>query len=438
MKTTDIYQIKLADLLVWYSSHSLGGFSRSKTPIIKNTAAEVKQLYQRDYIVDVIQNKSICKTYPLEIIIPQRSLYAISQSTSNVESSLFDIETLSNILHQSSSARARQRCPIPFVSFGPLCAVRSATTSIPLETMGRNLFKTRDIPFYEVKQLDAMLLSDILGVRYVVDLMVENAKVKYGLTVTTSEKQEADGELYKNLDILTMPYPGVELFSAYHRKQYDCVSTTFEDALHPPTVEVKIDHVFPEKSSNLIGFEKFDLVTLTSNYLDVIVEAYAKSIANSLSNKKYTAESLNVHCISGYDRTPVFAAFIRLLTWADGWSHHSLKPSEVLFLTVGYDFFLFGHLLFERFNKNEDIIRFCFDFLGFLCSPKFRISHRIAKYLDSDYEGPEVNDPLIHDLHHLYQNCLNQNHEDFGAKLFEVRSLFIQVWDDVVCKLRRN
>lgn len=51
---------------------------------------------------------------------------------------------------------------------------------------------------------------------------------------------------------------------------------------------------------------------------------------------------LLVHCISGWDRTPLFVSLLRLSLWADGEAHKSLKPLEILYLTLAYDWFLFG------------------------------------------------------------------------------------------------
>ncbi len=55
---------------------------------------------------------------------------------------------------------------------------------------------------------------------------------------------------------------------------------------------------------------------------------------------------LLVHCISGWDRTPMFISLLRLSLWADGWIHQSLTVEEMLYLTLAYDWYLFGY---ERF-----------------------------------------------------------------------------------------
>jgi len=49
-----------------------------------------------------------------------------------------------------------------------------------------------------------------------------------------------------------------------------------------------------------------------------------------------------VHCISGWDRTPLFVSLLRLSLWADGVIHQSLSPTQMLYLTIAYDWFFFG------------------------------------------------------------------------------------------------
>ena len=49
-----------------------------------------------------------------------------------------------------------------------------------------------------------------------------------------------------------------------------------------------------------------------------------------------------VHCISGWDRTPMFISLLRLSLWADGRIHQSLTVDEMLYLTLAYDWYLFG------------------------------------------------------------------------------------------------
>ena len=51
---------------------------------------------------------------------------------------------------------------------------------------------------------------------------------------------------------------------------------------------------------------------------------------------------LLVHCISGWDRTPLYISLLRLSLWADGAIHKSLSAVEIVYLTLAYDWYLFG------------------------------------------------------------------------------------------------
>jgi hypothetical protein len=59
------------------------------------------------------------------------------------------------------------------------------------------------------------------------------------------------------------------------------------------------------------------------------------------------------NCISGWDRTPLFISLLRLSLWADGEVHRSLNAAQILYLTVAYDWMLFGHHLHNRLEKGE-------------------------------------------------------------------------------------
>ncbi|CAF1560683.1 unnamed protein product, partial [Didymodactylos carnosus] len=49
-----------------------------------------------------------------------------------------------------------------------------------------------------------------------------------------------------------------------------------------------------------------------------------------------------LHCLSGWDRTPLFISMLRLSLWADNCIHQSLTVEEILYLTISYDWYLFG------------------------------------------------------------------------------------------------
>ena len=57
-----------------------------------------------------------------------------------------------------------------------------------------------------------------LDVRYIVDLMVENRKVKYYLNVCSSEKADSEGRYTGEFTLVTIPYPGCEFFKDFRDK----------------------------------------------------------------------------------------------------------------------------------------------------------------------------------------------------------------------------
>jgi hypothetical protein len=85
-----------------------------------------------------------------------------------------------------------------------------------------------------------------------------------------------------------------------------------------------------------------------------------KQIFSTLSTSD---SSILIHCISGWDRTPLFISLIRCILWADGLAHQSLNEEEFLYLTLSYDWLLFSHQLHNRLQKQEEIMYFCFYFL---------------------------------------------------------------------------
>jgi len=99
-------------------------------------------------------------------------------------------------------------------------------------------------------------------------------------------------------------------------------------------------------SSN--GFFIFSLVQLTQNYLRLLIRTIELPAVPSTAtmvdeHDPVDPAGLLIHCISGWDRTPLFVSLMRISTWADDESHWSLSPLEMLYLTIGYDWMLFRY-----------------------------------------------------------------------------------------------
>ena len=113
---------------------------------------------------------------------------------------------------------------------------------------------------------------------------------------------------------------------------------------------------------NWTEYKEWSIKELTSSYLRFL-----------LYSLHSVEGGLFVHCISGWDRTPMVISLLRLSLWADGLAHASLNSLEMLFFTVAYDWRLFGHKLTERNAKSEEIFYFGMDYLQHMTGGEFSI-----------------------------------------------------------------
>ncbi|EGD74505.1 hypothetical protein PTSG_05869 [Salpingoeca rosetta] len=203
-------------------------------------------------------------------------------------------------------------------------------------------------------------LLDALNVKWIFDLMVENRKLKYRYYVSSSEKADAERR-YDRFSIVAVPYPGVEDFAHCEADEFDAFGKRIDWTNPRFDADVSIPY---QPSAINIDYEQYrtwNLGEITANYMKLLVHLIATG----------TGEGLLLHCISGWDRTPLFTSLLRLSLWADGVSHASLSAEEALYLTVAYDWVLFGHQLSTRLSKHEAIFFFCFDFLQHLADAEY-------------------------------------------------------------------
>ncbi|KAK4538927.1 hypothetical protein RGQ29_032158 [Quercus rubra] len=147
-------------------------------------------------------------------------------------------------------------------------------------------------------------------------------------------------------------------------------------------------------------YREWSVVTLTKNYLLLLLHTLSPSSSASFSPA--SPSGFSIHCVSGWDRTPLFISLLRLSLWADGEAHPSLSPLQMLYLTLGYDWCLFSHHLANRHGKGEDVLYFCFDFLQFITSHKFRLpsSQRRKQHKRSAAPPPQPTpSPPLHDAY---------------------------------------
>uniref|UniRef100_A0A8C6V7I3 Myotubularin related protein 14 n=1 Tax=Naja naja TaxID=35670 RepID=A0A8C6V7I3_NAJNA len=284
--------------------------------------------------------------------------------------STVQIGKLQDLIHRSKMARCRGRFVCPVILYKGKHICRSATLAGWGELYGRTGYNyifsggsddawadTEDLSeedsalrnadsqlFDKVRGHDIKLLR-YLSVAYICDLMVENKKVKFGLNVTSSEKVDK-AQRYADFTLLSIPYPGCEFFKEYKERDYAAEGLVFnwkQDYVDAP-LSIPTSLTKP-LNIDWSEYQNWDLVQQTQNYLKLLI-----SIINSDEDG-----GLLVHCISGWDRTPLFISLLRLSLWADGLIHTSLEPAEILYLTVAYDWFLFGHMLVDRLSKGEEV-----------------------------------------------------------------------------------
>uniref|UniRef100_A0A8C3K5X2 Myotubularin related protein 14 n=1 Tax=Calidris pygmaea TaxID=425635 RepID=A0A8C3K5X2_9CHAR len=373
----------LAELLLEFSRAQYrakdGGGAAAKVERIERRCLE---LFGRDYRYSVISNAhgEVCAHYPRHIVLLERD-----PGRDPFESTV-QVGKLQDLINRSKMARCRGRFVCPVILYKGKHICRSATLAGWGELYGRTGYNyifsggsddawadAEDISeedsalrnadsqlFDKVRGHDIKLLR-YLSVRYICDLMVENKKVKFGLNVTSSEKVDK-AQRYADFTLLSIPYPGCEFFKEYKDRDYTAEGLIFnwkQDYVDAPlSIPVSLTQSLNIDWSE---YQSWDLVQQTQNYLKLLI-----SIINSDDDS-----GLLVHCISGWDRTPLFISLLRLSLWADGLIHASLEPSEILYLTVAYDWFLFGHMLADRLSKGEEIFFFCFNFLKHITSEEF-------------------------------------------------------------------
>ncbi|ELU17105.1 hypothetical protein CAPTEDRAFT_228912 [Capitella teleta] len=362
-------------------------------------------LFSKDYKISVIDSNAsgeLSANYPSKIPILEYSKTQGSKSPDNQEiESLYDIDQVKDLFVKARFARCRSRFAVPVILFEGKHILRSGTISGGGELYcrsGFDLFTTggSSIPvpestdgaaaneckdewqlFNRVRGQDIKLLK-LFSVGYIVDLMVEKKKVKFGVNVTSSEKVDKENR-YSDFTILAMPYPGCEFFREWRDAEYRAEGMKFN--WRQGYVDSMLDipgRLKPPAGIDYSKYKQWDLITLTQNYLKLLLHFI-----------KFGDSGLLIHCISGWDRTPLFVALIRLSLWADGLIHTSLSPTEIVYLVVSYDWYLFGHNFADRLDKGEDILFFCFFFLQHMTSTEFSVFRRrhISSLSATDSEG---------------------------------------------------
>nr|CAD7588723.1 unnamed protein product [Timema genevievae] len=248
----------------------------------------------------------------------------------------------------------------------------SGTENMVEEVLGEDLDDSAPSDwqlFDKVRSQDIRLLKT-LNVGTIVDFMVEKKKVKFGMNVTSSEKVDKENR-YSEFTIISLPYPGCEFFKEYRDNDYIAQGLVFNWAQAHVDANIGIpdDPISSQLRIDWANYKMWDLVKLTQNYMKLLLRYLQEN-----------STGLLIHCISGWDRTPLFVSLLRLSLWADGAIHQSLNAFQILYFTIAYDWLLFGHNLEDRLSKGEEIFFFCFYFLKHLVGDEYSVTPRKNKH----------------------------------------------------------
>ncbi|XP_052285662.1 myotubularin-related protein 14-like isoform X2 [Dreissena polymorpha] len=342
-------------------------------------AEKCLKLFSKDYHFSVINNTvgSLCAHYPSKIVILE---YERACPYHERVESLYDGHHIKELFKQARFARCRSRFVVPVILLDGKYVCRSATLASGAEMYGRsgldfltgnehNPSKIRktssdsDLQMFDrVRGQDINILKTF-SVKYIVDLMVEKKKVKFGMNVTSSEKVDKENR-YGEFCIISAPYPGCEFFKEWRDNGYMGEDMKFDwsQSFVDACLDIPPTELLQELSIDWQQYKHWDLIQLTKNYLKMLVHMFTNGDKGIL-----------VHCISGWDRTPMFVSLLRLTLWADGLIHKSLSATEILYLTLAYDWYLFGHSLSDRLMRGEEILLFCFYFLPHIATDEFSV-----------------------------------------------------------------
>jgi hypothetical protein len=218
--------------LYWNISQPVS--SKRSSELLQQIENHCRELLTKDYEIIEIHNDELCLTYPPKIFIPWKEISCpeCSQAQSLSQEELEEAFTLSSI------GRARGR----FISPAILCHYHLPTKQQPNRSHRANFImrsgaliqqpelswrklsgslprhKIRSESFQDLSKLAKIREADKfamkkLGVNFVCDLMVEVDLVILGVLNCVSSEKGNHGGIYDEFQLVSVPYPGFELFS---------------------------------------------------------------------------------------------------------------------------------------------------------------------------------------------------------------------------------
>lgn len=360
------------------------------------------ELFEKDYKMHIIDNAdgSLCPTYPnkMAYMIGYQDDEEDKRSRKNSRNLPMPVGRYKNFVERTKTARVYSRFTLPCIYLKNFKSIsRSATISTTTEVFWKNGIRGMlpqkykessrndrenryaddkwDFNIVNKKRMVDIELLKEMHVLYIVDMMVEVKKIKHGVIVSSSEKVDKH-QRYKEFDLLCTPFPGCELFMDLDELFSD-EGSFFDWSADFVNTELMVPSVILQYADEIdwTQYKEWDIVTLLQNYMLLLVRTLKEGKDNML-----------VHCISGWDRTPMWICLLRLSLWADGETHPTLNADEVLYLSLAYDWFFFGHNLGNRRRRGEYVLHFTYMFLPYITSSKYSFGIKDSKSADERKE----------------------------------------------------
>jgi len=175
---------------------------------------------------------------------------------------------------------------------------------------------------------------------------------------------EMGSKIHVNFSHNAMPYPGVESYKVFRNliKEGKLPYLRTRNEKNKFQAELKVSVEFPLLEH--INYRDWNIITLTQNYIIYLFYLLREKDKGIL-----------LHCISGWDRTPLWIGIMRILLWAEGLIHRSLDAEQLTYLVIAYDWLLFGHQLAKRLKENSEIMYCAFWLLQYLTDELYSFSN---------------------------------------------------------------
>lgn len=283
-------------------------------------------LLAEDYEVKEISNKNgaMSNQYPVDMYVPLARKTKHGMELGFLTE--YDFDKLRDMMVSCRLARCRQRFVVPAIFLGNKYICRSATLASTAEILGRTgmewigLFPSEE-PQSRQDNANAGGGSDLLTIQrshdikllkhlkvsLICDLMVENKMVKFGLPVTSSEKVDKGQRYHTDFHLVSIPYPGCEFFKEYRENDHQAQGLHYDWSQPMVDADFNIPSGLCYRELNISweNYQSWDLVELTQNYMKFLIQSAVLGEGGML-----------IHCVSGWDRTPLFVSLLRLSLWA--------------------------------------------------------------------------------------------------------------------------